>query len=162
MAVLALRRCETSDRPALARMLELYQYELSDIWDQDLDANGEFGYDLESFWRSPTCHAFIATVSGRYAGFATVDRRVKVGPEGWWMDQFFVLKKYRRAGVGAALAAHVFQTLPGDWEVGQMPANWPARAFWRRVITVRSHGHFSEHRLEQGRWTGIVQRFHCV
>lgn len=160
MAELALRRCETRDRPALARMLELYQYELSDIWDQDLDANGEFGYDLESFWRSPTCHAFIATVAGRYAGFATVDRRVKIGPEGWWMDQFFVLKKYRRAGVGAALAAHVFEALPGDWEVGQMLSNAPAQVFWRRLIAARCGGRYAEQWIEQGRWTGVVQRFY--
>lgn len=28
-----------------------------------------------------------------------------------------------------ALAAHVFGALPGDWKVGQMPANGPAQAF---------------------------------
>lgn len=30
------------DFAALGRMAELYQYELSDLWDQDLDAHGAF------------------------------------------------------------------------------------------------------------------------
>ena len=43
------------------------------------------------------------------------------------MDQFFVLKKYRRHGVGQLLARSVFAALPGRWEVGQMPQNGVAR-----------------------------------
>ena len=101
-------------------MLELYQHELSDIWDQDLDVHGDYGYALDRFFDNPACHAFLAFVDGRHAGFALVDPAVKVGVEGHWMDQFFVLKKYRRHGVGQLLAMSVCVALPGRGEVWQM------------------------------------------
>lgn len=89
-----IRQATQQDRLPLYRMLELYQYDLSHVWDQDLDAHGEYGYPLDRFWLEPECHPFVALVEGHYAGFALVDRSVKIGPSGYWMDQFFVLKKY--------------------------------------------------------------------
>jgi predicted acetyltransferase len=151
-----IHSARAEDRHALQRMLELYQYEL---WDQDLDARGEYGYSLDRFWSADDCHAFVATVSGHYAGFALADGAVKVGTTGHWMDQFFILKKYRRSGLGAALARHLFEALPGPWEVGQMPGNLAAQAFWRRVIPQYSGGAFTETALTSGWWQGSVQSF---
>ena len=99
------RRALADDRLPLARMLELYQHDLSDIWDQDLDAHGEYGYALDAYWRDRHYHPFVAVVNGRYAGFALVNPDLKVGTPGedssaHWMAQFFVLKKYRRTGLG--------------------------------------------------------------
>lgn len=154
-----IRPARPVDRLVLHRMLELYQYELSEIWDQDLDALGEYGYALDRYFGTPGCHAFVARSSGRLAGFALVDGAVKVGKSGQWMDQFFILKKYRRAGLGAALARHAFDAVPGAWEVGQMPANHAAQAFWRRVIGEYTAGAYTEHTVIRGAWRGMVQCF---
>lgn len=140
-------------------MLELYQHDLSDIWDQDLDQHGEYGYALDRYWQEPSCHPFVALLDGRYAGFALVDGATKVARAGQWMDQFFVLKKYRRSGVGKALALGVFSALPGYWEVGQMANNLPAQNLWRKVIADHTQGRYTEHRLSSGWWQGIVQCF---
>lgn len=140
-------------------MLELYQHDLSNIWDQELDANGQYGYELDRYWTDKDCRPFVALVDGHYVGFALVDRAVKVGSDGYWMDQFFVVKKYRRLGVGSALATQVLQALPGRWEVGQMPENMAAQAFWRQLIGSFTGGRHTEHRLEGGSWQGVVQCF---
>jgi predicted acetyltransferase len=153
-----MRPARLDDRLALQRMLELYQYELSDIWDQDLDARGEYGYALDRFWAGDGCRAFVATVSGHYAGFALADGAVKVGTSGHWMDQFFVLKKYRRSGLGAALARRVFEALPGRWEVGQMADNAAARAFWRSTIAQHTGGAFTETALMAGHRAVVCQQ----
>jgi predicted acetyltransferase len=158
-AALEIRRATPADRPALQRMLELYQYELSDIWDQDLDADGCYGYSLDRYWQDAACTPFVACVGEHYAGFALVDQAVKVGDRGHWMDQFFVLKKYRRTGLGRQLATWAFDALPGIWEVGQMRDNSAARAFWRRVIGDYARGRYAEHTLAGGWWEGTVQRF---
>lgn len=63
-----------SDRLPIYRMLELYQHDLSDIWDQDLDAHGEYGYPLDKFWTNPICTPFVFLVDGKYAGCALVNR----------------------------------------------------------------------------------------
>ena len=75
------------------------------------------------------------------------------------MEQFFILKKYRHADLGTALARHVFESHPGLWEVGQMPRNLSAQAFWRKVIASLTHGRFAEVQVTEGWWKGVVQHF---
>ena len=157
--LLQVRLAVADDRLPLRRMLELYQHDLSDIWDQDLDVHGEYGYSLDRFWSNKDCHAYVATVADRYAGFALVDRAAKVGSDAHWMDQFFVVRKYRGAGVGRHLALRVLGSLPGPWEVGQMAENHVAQAFWRSVVAGCTSGEFEERKLSTGRWQGVVQCF---
>ena len=154
-----VRLAVADDRLPLRRMLELYQHDLSDIWDQDLDVHGEYGYSLDRFWSNKDCHAYVATVADRYAGFALVNRAARVGPDAHWMDQFFVLKKYRKGGVGRHLARQVLASLPGQWEVGQMPENHAAQAFWRSVVASCTSGEFEERKVSVGWWQGVVQCF---
>jgi predicted acetyltransferase len=158
---ITIRKAAPEDRLPLSRMLELYQYDLSHIWDQDLDANGEYGYVLDRYWTDARCHVFVVLVDYQYAGFALVDGAVKVGSSGFWMDQFFILQKYRCAGAGKALARAVFDALPGSWEVGQMLNNERAQIFWRKIIDDYNTGHFMEHKLVGGWWEGYVQCFHA-
>jgi hypothetical protein len=63
-----VRKADVSERPVIYRMLELYQHDLSDIWDQDIDSNGEYGYALDRFWSDAACHSFLVLVDSRYAG----------------------------------------------------------------------------------------------
>ncbi|WP_245213503.1 GNAT family N-acetyltransferase [Rhizobacter sp. AJA081-3] len=156
---MSVRLATQEDRLPVYRMLELYQHDLSDIWDQDLDSHGEYGYALDHYWHEEGSQAFVATVAGKYAGFALVNRAVRVGTEGCWMDQFFVLKKFRRRGLGQHLAGSVFAALPGRWEVGQMPTNLGAQSFWRKVIGEYTGGRFKEQTLRSGGWQGVVQVF---
>lgn len=153
------RIAKSNEFPAIAQMLELYQYELSDIWDQDLDSNGRYGYDLRRHQEGHRFHAHVALVNGRFAGFALVAPASVTRTEGCWMEQFFVLKKHRHRGVGAALARHTLCSHPGPWEVGQMPANLPAQAFWRRVIGQLTAGQYIECQVTEGGWLGVVQQF---
>ena len=155
-----VRRATATDRLPLFRMLELYQHDLSDIWDQELDSHGEYGYSLERYWHDPNCHPFVALQNGNYAGFALVDGATKIANSGRWMDQFFVMKKYRRTGLGNAVAKHVFSALPGYWEVGQMTNNLPAQRFWRQTIAEHTGNIYVEHSLSSGWWQGVIQCFH--
>jgi predicted acetyltransferase len=75
---------------------------------------------------------------------------------GW---RFFILKRYRRTELGTILARHVFESHPGPWEVGQMPRNLAAQAFWRKVIASLTDGRFTEVEVSEGWWRGVVQRF---
>jgi predicted acetyltransferase len=154
-----VRIATPADRQPIQRMLELYQHDLSDIWDQDLDCHGEYGYALDRYWEMEGFHPFVATAESKYAGFALANQAVRVGTEGRWMDQFFVLKKYRRQGVGQLLAVSALSELPGRWEVGQMPQNHAAQAFWRRVIGELTGGRYKEYEVRTGEWQGVVQVF---
>lgn len=156
---LVCRKAEASDFPALQQMLELYQYELSDIWHQELDAQARYGYDLRRHQEAKRYFAHVALEGSQYVGFALVAPACVTRVEGSWMEQFFILKRYRKAGAGAELAQHVFLSHPGLWEVGQMPANVAAQAFWRQVIGSVTNGQFTEAQVTEGWWQGVVQQF---
>jgi predicted acetyltransferase len=154
-----VRQATPDDRVPIARMLELYQHDLSDVWDQDLDIHGEYGYALDRYWSQPSCKAFAFVVAHQYTGFALVDDTVSLPENELLMAQFFVMKKYRRRGVGGAAAKQVFDQVRGRWEVGQMPKNLAAQAFWRRVIGEYTGGRFVEQELNDARWQGLLQCF---
>lgn len=156
-----LRRAAPADLPVLRQLLELYQYDLSDLWPQTLDAHGRYGYDLQPWAddRRGRFTAWMARVDGSPAGFALVAPAIVTRSTGCWMDQFFVVRAHRRSGLGRALAHFVFDQHPGPWEVGQMPSNVAAMAFWRRVIGEYTRGCFTERAVTEGWWQGTVQQF---
>lgn len=158
--MLQVRRALAQDFPALQQMLELYQYELSDIWPQEADAQARYGYDLARHRQGEGFHAYVVLEGSQYAGFALVAPARVTRSEGCWMEQFFVLKRFRRQGAGFALARHVMDQHPGAWEIGQMQANSAAQAFWRKTIAALTGGSFVELEQREGRWQGIVQQFH--
>jgi predicted acetyltransferase len=156
---LTVTRTADSERQLLQQMLELYQHDLSDIWDQDLDVRGEFGYSTERFWQDPNCAAYIFRIEEHPAGFALVDKEVKVPGGEFWMDQFFVMKKYRKQGVGSDAANIVFNSHIGQWQVGQMMDNFVAQSFWRKTISSYTANQYKETEITSGWWQGIVQSF---
>lgn len=158
---LELRKARPEDFPAVQQMLELYQYELSDLWPQDADAEARYGYNLERHRRDQRFHAHVALEGTQYAGFALVAPALVTRTDGKWMEQFFVLKRYRRSGTGRAMAVHTLQSYPGPWEVGQMLANTAAQKFWREVIGKQTHGEYVEIQVTEGWWQGVVQQFHA-
>ena len=156
---LQFRLALAHDFLALQQMLELYQYELSDIWPQDADAEARYGYNLDRHRAGGRFHAHVALSGVQYAGFALVGPAAVTRQDGYWMEQFFILKRYRRTGAGLALAQHVFSCHPGLWEIGQMPENHRAQAFWRRTIGQVTGGTYTEVQVTEGWWKGVVQQF---
>jgi predicted acetyltransferase len=75
------------------------------------------------------------------------------------ISEFFVLRKYRRRGVGTYVARRFFSRFPGRWEVAQLAWNVGARRFWRRLITRCAAGVVVESRRRQGDLHFFVQHF---
>ena len=159
MAEITFRTALWSDRPVLSRLLELYQYDMSEYWPQHLNEHGEYGFAVDRYLRNPRLKAYLFLVDGHYAGFGLVDPDVSLPENDFWMGQFFVMRRYRRNGVGSLGARFIFDQFRGRWEVGQMPLNLPARAFWRKTIDAYTGGDFVEHELHDERWDGFLQCF---
>ncbi|WKZ38240.1 MAG: GNAT family N-acetyltransferase [Anaerolineales bacterium] len=104
-----LRTPTRSDRSLIRRMLELYLYDFSEYDGSDLDNHASFGYgDLDYFWFEPTHAAFLITVDEKLAGFVLVDNEVMLAGSERSISEFFVMRKYRRHGVGKHSASEVF------------------------------------------------------
>ncbi|MGZ6926149.1 MAG: GNAT family N-acetyltransferase [Acidimicrobiia bacterium] len=120
------------EEPVLRRLLELYSHDFSERTGADVADDGTFGWrHLERYWTEPDRHPFLVRVDGRLAGFALV---WSGSPHD--MAEFFVMRKYRRGGVGTDAARAVFARFPGEWQTRQQFENEGAIAFWRRSIPV--------------------------
>jgi predicted acetyltransferase len=150
-----------ADEPVLAALAELYQYDFTEFTGGDVGDDGRFGAGLLArYWMEPGRHAFLARAYGRLAGFALVRRGSAFETPGVWdMDEFFVMRKHRRSGLGRYMAHTIFDRLGGAWEVREMANNAPAQAFWRRIIGEYTDGRYSERAYDDDRWRGPVQSF---
>src|SRR5205085_1106212 len=99
-----------------------YSYDWSPLVGLDVDANGRFkGVDLNPYWGDDWHHPFVLRVDDRPAGFALILGRSRLtGTVGVHdMAEFFVMRRYRRQGVGSAAARAAFDAFRGEWEVRQ-------------------------------------------
>lgn len=137
---------EESQREILGNLMQLYLHDFSEFDSRDVDESGRYGYRyLDFYWSDPRRWPFLFRLAGQFAGFALV--REEAGR--FQMAEFFVLRKYRRLGVGEAAARQLFRRFPGLWQVSQLAANTVATAFWREVIG-RIAGSFEEVTGEEG------------
>ena len=70
------------------------------------------------------------------AGFALAKRGSPADDDPMVLDveEFFILRQYRRTGVGRRAAALLWKRLPGRWTVRVAEANLSALRFWRSVV----------------------------
>jgi predicted acetyltransferase len=151
------------EKAVLRQLMELYLYDFSDIDRADVNEQGLFEYKrLDSYWREAGRHPFLFRVDGHWAGFALVCR-FTCFPDNDLPTQaiaeFFVMRKYRRRGLGRRMAQELFAHFPGRWEVAEMQQDLSAQAFWRRVIGDFTGRRFEEHDLDNEHWRGPVQVF---
>lgn len=126
-------------KSTLANLLELYGHDFSEFCDVEMGPDGRFGYmDLPLYWTEPGRHPFLIHVDGKLAGFAFVKEETEVsGTQPLWdMAEFFVIRGYRRHGIGTYAAHEVWRRFPGPWLVRVMESNVRALNFWQRAIST--------------------------
>jgi predicted acetyltransferase len=151
-----------SDCALLDNLAQYYAYDFSEVLAMHVGADGRFAdVDLTSYWVDAWRHPFLIRVDGNIAGFALISERSKISGEAGTCDmaEFFVLRRFRRQGVGRAAAFAAFGKFNGPWEVRQREENPEATAFWRRTIREYTGGAYDEQRWTRPDWAEIVQRF---
>jgi predicted acetyltransferase len=136
---LEVLRASVQERAIVANLLELYAHDFSEFHEVKVGEDGRFGYkNLDLFWSDATRHPFLARLDGELAGLVLVRQGSEISgnPDVWDMVEFFVLRGYRRHGIGMRIALEVWRKFPGQWEVRVMQRNDPAGKFWRNAISV--------------------------
>lgn len=138
-----------ADGELLANLLELYIHDLSDVFPNlEIGSDGRFGYRrLPLYWRDPDRRfAFLIKCDGRVVGFALVTRGSPGtdDPSVFDVEEFFVLRRHRRSGVGRRAAMLLWNRLPGRWIVRVSEGNRGAVPFWTRVIAEYTGGAATE------------------
>jgi predicted acetyltransferase len=151
-----------SEKLALANLAELYHYDLSEVNGADVNENGRFdATSLDAYWTDANCRPFLIRVDQRLAGFALVHRQSRLYQafNGYSIADFFVMRRYRRQGVGRTAAIQLFDSLPGTWEVSSSADNVPGHVFWRSVVDHYTDGHYAETWLQTPHWRGPIESF---
>ena len=148
------------DKPLIQRMMELYAYDFSEFDSSDLDSHGTFGYPwLDHYWNEEGRYPFIVRVDGRLAGFVLVNQHTYLPGSEWAIAEFFIMRKYRKRGVGKTVAFSIFDRFRGKWEVHELENNIPSQLFWRKVISEYNHGQYSEVQVTDEHSKGPIQCF---
>lgn len=133
--------------PLLENLWNLYLHDFTDYLDEEVDEQGRyaFDYDMRRYFNAPGFWPYVPRVAGRIAGFALVSSRIyQRRGEGRQVDEFFILRRYRRKGIGRSVAFQMYDTYRGYWETAAIGPNVPAQHFWRRVIGDYTDGRFEE------------------
>ncbi|MCQ4087702.1 GNAT family N-acetyltransferase [Saccharibacillus sp. JS10] len=149
-------------KSALRQLLELYKYDFTEYDPEDVNESGLYEYrDLDAYWNEPGHFPFLLRVDGKLAGFALIRRFVidlASDTYGHEMVEFFVMKKYRKSGLGTLAADWLFRQFSGSWKLGIMEENKLALRFWRHAIaSCVAASHYAEG--QEVDWEGPVLQF---
>ena len=123
--------------PIVAQLLELYIHDFSELLDIDVGEDGRFGYPrLPLYWSEPDSHPFLVRVTGRYAGLVLIRRERNASNAVWDVAEFFVLRAYRRRGIGNQIAHQLWRGFPGLWQVRVLDTNIAGTRFWSHAVSA--------------------------
>jgi predicted acetyltransferase len=164
-----VRPASAAERPLIEGLMQLYTYDFSEMEPAgsdrfDLQADGLFEpYPLDAYWRDDDCWPLLIEVDGRPAGFALLNRDSHRGAKNdRHMGEFFVARKFRKAGVGAAALKQIFAMHPGVWEVAIVERNDAAKAFWPKAIKASGGLDLQGHAGDGEHWTGPIWSFKVI
>ena len=169
-----LAPAKEADRETVRNLFQFYIHDLSEFGAYDVADDGSYAVPPgeANYWAQSADKRvmpwpqgwqgfpYLLRGDGMLAGFALVKQIGQVPPI-FDMGEFFVLRKFRRHGVGKYAAHALFDRHRGNWEIREMLTNLPAQTFWRKIIRDYSDGEFTERRehFEVYRAEFIVQRF---
>ncbi|PGZ96630.1 GNAT family N-acetyltransferase [Bacillus pseudomycoides] len=155
---LEIEEVNIENKAVLKNLLELYKYDFSEFDPEDVNEHGLYEYMyLDHYFTEENRFPFFIKVNGKYAGFALIREVEESNRTYYSMSEFFVMKKYRKSGVGKQAAFQLFCKFSGEWEVSEMEENVPAQSFWRKIISAYTNNEYREIRKES--WDGPIQVF---
>ena len=122
--------------PLIANLYQFYAYESSDWEEEDVETDGRFYIHephLARYWREPGWSAQLILADGIIAGFLLIERSELPGIDAPEFADLFLLKKYRRQGIGRALV-HQLMGDGSTWLLRFYRQDELAHAFWQQLL----------------------------
>jgi predicted acetyltransferase len=123
--------------PLLGNLYQFYAYESSDWEQEDVEIDGRFYVSeayLQLYWQRPDWSAQIILLDGFIAGFLLIERSDVPGVNALEFADLFILKKYRRQGIGRALVEQVIIASGRPWLVSYYQQDPLAVPFWQTLL----------------------------
>lgn len=124
--------------PLIRNLYQFYAYESSDWEQEDVELDGRFYVHeayLALYWQCPGWSAQLILVEGFIAGFLLIERSEIPGVDALEFADLFILKKYRRQGIGRALVEQVILASQQPWVVSLYPQDPLGAPFWQAMLS---------------------------
>ncbi|MGW3487656.1 GNAT family N-acetyltransferase [Streptomyces sp. NPDC001054] len=126
------------DKTVLGNLVQLHQYDFSDVRGYDVTPHGTFVYRfLDHYFTEDDREACVVIIDGTLAGFS-MTRGLDDGVRE--VSEFFVLRRHRRLGAGRTAARLMFRRHPGPWTLAFDHANHSAARFCPGVVASAADG----------------------
>ncbi|WP_044619896.1 GNAT family N-acetyltransferase [Gynuella sunshinyii] len=127
------------DLTVVENLFQYYLYDMSEFTGWSPDASGSYAIDtavigLHDYWQKDGHYPYLILCNDELAGFSLL-RRYPYDSDYHDIGQFFVLRKYKRQGVGTVAFRLSVGQFPGFWLTRVLPDNIGALRFWRKVIS---------------------------
>lgn len=142
-----------TEKSILSQLIELYEYDFSEYNHQDVNFLGRYGYSyLDYYWTEEKRYPYFIKVNNQLAGFALICDFCYVlkNQDALIVSEFFVMKKYRKQGIGKRAAIELFKTFNGLWELTVYPNHPGSLSFWLKVVSSYTNDRYEIHRDVEG------------
>lgn len=135
MTVVTLRAVERTQWPVVENLLQFYFYELSAWYPLRLAADGRIAVPpKDDYLALLGTQAWLILADDELAGLAIVDDDLVDPRNDLNLGYFFVARRFRGRGVGAAAFGGLLARYPGAWELYYLARNRAAAAFWPKAF----------------------------
>jgi len=143
---ISIEPIKIEEKEILKNLGEYYIYDQSRYGSIDVNEFGLFDDldDLDLYWTEKNRHPFFIKVDNKLAGFILVydDRQIEEIESNYAIDDFFVMDKYKRQGIGKYCVKCILNKFSGKWQIWFHPSNDVAKKFWLKAINEYTKGKF--------------------
>lgn len=128
-----LERITLSSKAKLENLMSMYLHDLSEFADDlKINEDGRFEYDgLELYFKSEDLAPYFIIYQGEVAGFVLFNKGRYVPKDiDYVIHELFILKGFRKKGVGSAAIRILLDECKGKYRVVQISNNKTAVNFW--------------------------------
>lgn len=130
---------DKKEKQLMINMFSLYLHDLSEYTDHlYMDENGLFQcHDIDLFWDNEKYIPYFITIGKQVIGFVILLRGHQAVLDNYDFDfyELFILRQYRKMGIGKFIAQMVFELHPGLYNVSVLIRNTRAINFWRKLYS---------------------------
>ena len=157
---ISLELIKIEEKEILKNLSELYIYELSQYNPIEVNDLGLYESldDLDLYWIEKNRNPYFIKVDNKLAGFILVydGRQIDEIESNYAIDDFFIMYKYKRQGIGKYCVNYIFDKFKGKWQIWFHPKNEPAKKFWTKTIDEYTNGKFEIMKNDEPYYDGTI------
>jgi predicted acetyltransferase len=135
MTTVTLRAADRPQWPVIENLMQFYNYELSAWYPLALGEDGRYPIASRTGYLAlPGTQSWLILADGELAGFAVVDDELVDPRRDLNLGYFFVARRFRGRGIGAAAFGGLLARYPGAWELYYLARNAAAAGFWPKAF----------------------------